>query len=53
MTDPHFIVWMRPSAFPNFKKLWGRVELSDTNEKLLKGLYQVEFDVNWKPPAGI
>jgi hypothetical protein len=25
MTDEHFIVWMRPAAFPNFRKLWGRI----------------------------
>ena len=25
MEDEHFIVWMRPSAFPNFRKLWGRI----------------------------
>ena len=25
MTDEHFIVWMRPSGLPNFRKLWGRI----------------------------
>lgn len=25
MTDEHFIVWMRPAAYPNFRKLWGRI----------------------------
>ena len=31
MTDEHFIVWMRPAAFPNFRKLWGRIN-QDLNE---------------------
>jgi hypothetical protein len=26
MTDEHFMVWMRTSALPNFRKLYGRVE---------------------------
>ena len=25
MEDEHFLVWMRPSPFPNFEKLWGRI----------------------------
>jgi len=24
--DEHFIVWMRTSGLPNFRKLWGRIE---------------------------
>lgn len=31
--DEHFIVWMRTSGLPNFRKLWGRIK----NTKLLKG----------------
>ena len=27
MTDEHFIVWMRPAGLPNFRKLWGRIEM--------------------------
>jgi hypothetical protein len=26
MTDEHFMVWMRTSALPNFRKLYGRLE---------------------------
>lgn len=26
MTDPHFIVWMRSSALPNFRKLYGKIQ---------------------------
>ena len=29
--DEHFIVWMRPSGLPNFRKLWGRI--TDTELK--------------------
>ena len=25
MTDEHFIVWMRNSGLPTFRKLWGRI----------------------------
>ena len=25
LTDEHFMVWMRPSPFTNFQKLWGRI----------------------------
>ena len=25
ITDEHFLVWMRPAPFPNFTKLWGRI----------------------------
>ena len=38
MTDEHFIVWMRPAAFPNFRKLWGRIyqDLKEGEELILK-----------------
>merc|ERR1719480_735285 len=26
MTDEHFMVWMRTSALPNFRKLYGRLD---------------------------
>lgn len=26
VTDEHFMVWMRPAATNNFRKLWGRIE---------------------------
>ena len=39
MTDEHFLVWMRPSPFSNFSKLWGRI-----NEDLDKGIIRVEIN---------
>ena len=26
MTNEHFIVWMRPSGFPNPRKIWGKID---------------------------
>lgn len=34
--NEHFIVWMRVSGLPNFRKLWGRIE-----DDLVKGKYTV------------
>ena len=44
MTDEHFIVWMRPSGLPNFRKLWGRIhkDLEPGNYKLI---VDNQFDV--------
>ena len=51
MTDEHFIVWMRPSGLPNFRKLWGRIkEVNGKKDKLIKGNYTIKinnyFDVS-------
>lgn len=29
--DEHFMVWMRPAALPNFRKLWGRIPTTLSN----------------------
>lgn len=42
MTDPHFIVWMRTSGLPNFRKLWGVIETD-----LAKGKYSMEIQHNY------
>ena len=44
MTNEHFIVWMRPSGLPNFRKLWGRIhkDLEPGNYKLI---VDNQFDV--------
>ena len=56
MEDEHFIVWMRPSGLPNFRKLWGRIRKGSGNgddgdkNVLKKGTYRVSiknfFDVS-------
>ena len=56
MEDEHFIVWMRPSGLPNFRKLWGRIRKGSGNGEggdknvLKKGTYKVSiknfFDVS-------
>ena len=51
MTDEHFIVWMRPSGLPNFRKLWGRIkEVNGKKDKLKNGKYKIGinnyFDVS-------
>jgi hypothetical protein len=30
VTNEHFIVWMRTAGLPNFRKLWGRIEVPVT-----------------------
>ncbi len=42
MTDEHFIVWMRPAALPNFRKLWGRIK-----EDLKPGNYTLHVENNY------
>ncbi|CAG9320874.1 unnamed protein product [Blepharisma stoltei] len=37
--DEHFIVWMRVSGLPNFRKLWGRIE-----DDLTVGTYTVQIN---------
>ena len=42
MEDEHFIVWMRTSGIPNFRKLWGRIEVD-----LQPGTYFIEIENNY------
>ena len=45
MTDEHFIVWMRPSGLPNFRKLWGRIKKGKNNGDQLKaGNYTIKIN---------
>ncbi|XP_027199723.2 LOW QUALITY PROTEIN: cell cycle control protein 50A-like [Dermatophagoides pteronyssinus] len=44
--NEHFMVWMRPAAFPIFRKLWGRIDCRSLNnnnniDQLPKGSYQL------------
>ena len=36
-----FLVWMRPSPFPNFEKLWGRIPSNLEKGDILKNNYNV------------
>lgn len=40
--DERFIVWMRNSPFPDFRKIWGKI-----NKDMPKGSYTIEVDANW------
>ena len=43
LTDEHFIIWMRPSGFPNPRKLWGKI-----NQDLKKGSkIRIEIENNY------
>jgi len=48
ITDPHFVVWMRPAVFPYFRKLYGVIDQDlpkGDYEVLIKNHYPVdEFD---------
>jgi len=46
MTDEHFIVWMRTSGLPVFRKLWGRVD-----RDLEQGDYYVKIGNNYETKA--
>ena len=43
MEDEHFIVWMRTSGIPNFRKMWGRIE-----EGLEPGDYYILVENNYE-----
>lgn len=46
--NEHFIIWMRPAAFPTFRKLWGRIDGRSLNgndkDRLIAGSYQLLID---------
>ena len=44
MEDEHFIVWMRPSGLPNFRKLWGRIKNVNGEDKLKAGNYTIKIN---------
>jgi hypothetical protein len=41
--NEHFIVWMRTAGLPNFKKLWGKIEVT-----LSPGMYSMSIVNNYK-----
>ena len=40
--NEHFMIWMRVAAFPNFRKLWGRIQ-----GKMTKGNYVLKVNNNY------
>jgi len=54
LQNEDLIVWMRTAAFPNFRKLYRRINHNDTNtaahfsEGLKKGNYTLTIDYNFK-----
>ena len=44
MENEHFIVWMRPAALPNFRKLWGRIK-QDLDVGEYKLIIENNYDV--------
>jgi len=34
MEDEHFMVWMRTAGISSFSKLWGKLDLTDSEGKL-------------------
>ena len=44
LENQHLIVWYRVSAFPVFRKLYGKVNVSDDEDKLPNGTYKFQID---------
>ena len=44
--DEHFIVWMKNSAFPNFRKMYGRIESSMQKNTQLTFTIENNFEVS-------
>ena len=43
--NEHFMVWMRPSPLPNFRKLWGRIEQQIDANSILTVTVDNNYDV--------
>lgn len=49
LENEDLIVWMRTAAFPNFRKLYRRIDHVDKfEEKLPKGNYELEIEYSKK-----
>ena len=44
LLNEDLIVWMRTAAFPNFRKLYRKIEKTDNAPKLEKGIYKLSIE---------
>ena len=44
LLNEDLIVWMRTAAFPNFRKLYRKLEKTDNAPKLEKGIYKLSIN---------
>ena len=44
LLNEDLIVWMRTAAFPNFRKLYRKIEKTDDSPTLAKGNYKLSID---------
>ena len=44
LLNEDLIVWMRTAAFPNFRKLYRKIEKDENSSKLEKGIYKLSID---------
>ena len=43
LLNEDLIVWMRTAAFPNFRKLYRKIEKTENSSKLEKGIYKLSI----------
>ena len=43
LLNEDLIVWMRTAAFPNFRKLYRKIEKTDDSSTLEKGIYKLSI----------
>ena len=44
LLNEDLIVWMRTAAFPNFRKLYRKIEKTENSSKLAKGNYKLSIE---------
>jgi len=48
LLNEDLIVWMRTAAFPNFRKLYRKIEKTEDSSKLAKGNYKLSIEYNYR-----
>merc|ERR1712008_557380 len=48
LLNEDLIVWMRTAAFPNFRKLYRKIEKTENSSKLAKGNYKLSIEYNYR-----